>query len=305
MSHRDSTRMDEPFGTLNLSTAYFGFRNMTSTNYFSTAAAMGIRYVEVPMYSYRLDKWFGRVTTADVVALASECGVEIVAGVANISLAPPFDTHGRPVSVDESVTNATIALRIIDIAQELGIKVLRIAEPRVGPENQQFAEQYMVDYGEALGPIGGYAADRGVTIALENYGVTIDQMDLLLDTADHPNVGTLFDPCNYARLGEDPLEGLRRLSDRIVYSHLKDTSSVETRSADELFEGSPYRPSLAVGDGDIDWDSLLPELSRAYQGYASIEYENDQDVVLGTQRSIAFLSKAGFVPDPATPRVST
>lgn len=277
-----------------LSTAYFGFRNMTPANYFSTAASLGIQHVEVPMYSHTLDTWFGRVTTQDVVALASDCGVKIVAGVANLGLAAPYDTHDRPLSVDEAVTNSAIALRVVDIAERLGIEVLRIVEPRVGPANQRTADQYMVDYGKALRPIGSYAAERGVQIAVENYGITLNQMELLLRTADHENVGTLFDPCNYARLDNDPLEAVRRLRGKIVYCHLKDLSRNEKRHADQLFVGSPYRPSLAVGDGDIDWASLLPELGRDYSGYASIEYENDDDVVLGTRRSIRFLAELGY-----------
>ncbi|GMQ93414.1 MAG: hypothetical protein BMS9Abin12_0891 [Acidimicrobiia bacterium] len=284
----------KPSDTFSLSTAWFGFRNMTPANYFSTAAALGIRYVEVPLYSHQLDKWFGRVPVNHVVELASECGVEMVAGVANLYLAAPFDTQGRPLSIEAADTNSIIALRVIDIASDLGLSVIRIAEPAVDSDNQDAAEQYMIDYGTALGPIGDYAQERGIQIALENYGTTIDQMDLMLRVADHANVGTLFDPCNYARMGLDPLEAVRRFKGRISYCHLKDTSSEESRDPDQLFVGSRYRPSLAVGDGDIDWSSLLPELARDYRGFASIEYENDADVVLGTRRSIEFLTEAGY-----------
>lgn len=287
-----------------MSTAFYGFRSMSPTNYFSTAAALGVYQVEVPMYSHRLDTWFGRIAAEQIVELASACGVRMVAGVANLGLAAPFESHGLPLSADEAATNAIVALRVIDIAESLGVEVLRIAEPRVGPENQHLGEKYMIDYGEALRAIGSYASDRGVKIAVENYGVTIDQMELLLDTADHPNVGTLFDPCNYQRIGQDPVDAERRLRGRIVYCHLKDTSSVESRGTDELFPGSPYRPSLAVGDGDIDWKALLPELARNYQGYASIECENDEDVVLGTQRSLSFLAEAGLVPASSAGRRS-
>lgn len=284
-----------------VSTAWFGFRNMTPANYFSTAAALGIRHVEVPLYSYRLDNWYGRVPIEHVVELASECGVKMVAGVANLNLAAPFDTQGRPLSVEAAETNRMIALRVIDIANDLGLGVIRIAEPAVDSHNQDAAEQYMIDYGTALGPIGDYAQERGIRIALENYGITIEQMDLMLGAADHANVGTLFDPCNYARMGLDPLEAVRRFKGRISYCHLKDTSGEESRDPDQLFVGSRYRPSLAVGDGDIDWSSLLPELVSDYQGYASIEYENDDDVVLGTRRSIEFLTEAGYHTPAASP----
>ncbi len=48
-------------------------------------------------------------------------------------------------------------------------------------------------------------------------------MRMLLDAAGHPNVGTLFDPCNYFRLGDDPVAAFDTLQDKVFYCHLKGT----------------------------------------------------------------------------------
>jgi len=271
---------------MNISTAWHGFRHMSPANYFSAAAALGIVHVEVPLYHHSLSEWYGPVAPPAIRKLAEDCGVEMVSGVSAMELAGPFDELGRPISDRQVDAQRTLALALIDIAHDLGLGVLRIAEPNLAPEHQHLAEQYLSDYAAALRPIGDYAESLGVSIAVENYGLLPSQIDAMLTTADHANVGTLFDPCNYARMGEDPLEALRLLKGRIVYCHLKDTKQDENRDPSQLFPGSRWRPSVAVGEGDIEWVPLLGELDATYEGFASIEYEPSDDVIFGTKRSL-------------------
>lgn len=35
---------------MKLGSAWYGFREQTPTNYFETAAALGLKYVEIPLY---------------------------------------------------------------------------------------------------------------------------------------------------------------------------------------------------------------------------------------------------------------
>jgi len=275
---------------MKMSTAWHGFRNHSPSNYFAAAAALGIEYVEVPMYSHGLSTWFGPVFTDDVRRLAETCGVRMVTGVAALELAAPFDELGRPITEDVAEYNRVHGLRLIDLAVDLGLDVVRVAEPDIKPEKQHFAEKYIDDFGLALRSIADHGEAKGIVVAVENYGLDSDQMVALLDAGDHDNLGTLFDPCNYARMGEDPLSALLKLKDRVVYCHLKDTRNDEERPRDELFPGSRWQPSVAVGDGDIDWAPLLDALSSIYSGYASIEYEDADDVILGTRRSLDFVA---------------
>jgi len=273
-----------------MSMAYYGFRNMTPANYFAAAAALGVTNVEVPMYDHHLSAWFGPHSIQDVRDLAEQCGVEMVSAVAGMELAGPVDEIGRALNDRHVDLFRSLALVLVDISAELGLSVLRITEPNLHPENQHLEEQFTTAYGEALRPIGEYGQSRGITIAVENYGISSKQVDSMLEVADHSNVGTLFDPCNYARMGENPLDAFRLLKDRIVYCHLKDTKDDEDRDHDSLYPGSRWRPSVAVGDGDIDWVPLLSELNASHQGYASIEYEDADTAILGSRRSLDFIA---------------
>lgn len=121
-------------------------------------------------------------------------------------------------------------------------------------------------------------------IVAENYGLASEQVNWLLDAADHPAVGTLYDPCNYHRIGEDPLSALKNLGQRVYHCHLKDAFYNAPRDPDSLFEGPRWPPSVAVGEGEIEWGPILSELATFYDGYLCIEYEIAKDVVRGTRR---------------------
>ncbi len=274
---------------MKMSTAWFRFSEFSPANYFKAVAGLGVEYVEVTLYE-DASRWYGPVLADDVKRLAELCGVRMVAGVAALDLAAPFDELGRPMTEDFAGYNGILGLRVIDWAADLGLEVVRITEPNIGPEHQHLADKYVNDIGVALRPIADYAQEKGIEVAVENYGLTSDQMVGILDAADHDNVGTLFDPCNYARMGEDPLTALLKVQDRVVYCHLKDTRHDEQGTPEEFFAGSRWRPSVAVGDGDIDWSPLLETLTQSYSGYASIEYENVDDLLLGTRRSLDYIA---------------
>lgn len=274
---------------MKMSTAWHGFRYLSPSNYFAAAAALGVEYVEIPMYHHSLSEWFGPVSTDDVKRLAETCGVRMVSGVAALELAAPFDELGRRITEEVAEYNRVLGLHLIDLAVDLGLDVVRLAEPDIRPENQHLADQYLNDFAIALRSIADHAEAKGVAVAVENYGLTSDQIVALLTAADHDNLGTLFDPCNYARMGEDPLSALVKVQDRVVYCHLKDTRRDELRQPDELFPGSRWRPSVAVGDGDIDWAPLLGTLTSGYSGYASIEYEGKDDVILALDAALTML----------------
>lgn len=271
-------------------TAWYGFRELSASNYFSTAAALGLTSVEIPLYWQVVeDKLFDLRRTDDLLRLAEETGVRMHAGVAAIDLAIPFDIRGLPIEEEAVAFNKILAMRVIDVAAVLGLSVVRIVEPNIDAKNLGLAETYMNAYGTALRDLGDYAEHRGLRVAAENYGVTARHMRMLLDAADHPNVGTLFDPCNYFRIGDDPLDALRLMGDKVFYCHLKDAIENDPRTEDTLFPGSRWRPSVAVGRGDIDWQALLPVLASVYSGVAVIECEMPEDVVTATTQSRDFL----------------
>lgn len=284
--------------TLQLGTAWWGFQEQTPSNYFHMASSLGLQHVELPFYEQiktashlmEHERWDYRTPTActELLSLADRAGVDIVAGTANIPIAR--DIHHWQTESGRSTVEfgRATARRAIDIAANLDLDVLRIAEPNIDPDQRDAARSYMESVGHAMGDLGEYAADQapGLELVIENYGLTAEHINWALDAADHPRVGTNYDPCNYHRLGVDPLESLRELGDRVSYCHLKDAIRDDSRDPVELFAESRWPPSLAVGDGEIEWGPILAELADTYDGYLSIEYEMADDVMAGTRRSI-------------------
>ena len=283
---------------MKLGAAWYGFRGQTPTNYFEMAASLGLRYVEIPIYEGIVGSGSPRfqdiVSKSDMDMLrriSKESGVRMVSSVSSLELGGSFDIRGNEIDSSVSQFGRAASRRVIDIGAQLGLEVLRITEPSVPPERIHEAKDYMVDYGRALRSLGEYAAEKNLQIVVENYGLTSEQVAWLLDAADHSSVGTLYDPCNYHRIGEDPLNALKRLGQRIYYCHLKDAFRHDPRSPNELFMGSRWPPSVAVGEGEIDWSPILEELATFYKGYLCFEYESAKDVMRGTRQSIDYIRR--------------
>jgi len=275
---------------MKLGAAWFGFREQTPTNYFEIAAALGLRYIEVPIYEgiiggYRFQQLVSDKDLKTILAIADNAGVTLVSSVSQMELGGGFDIRGNDISKSVVEFNRAAAKRVIDVGAELGLEVMRITEPNIEPNRMEAEQSYLEEYAEALRPLGDYAEQRGLRIVIENYGITSTQVKQLLDSVDHPWVGTLYDPCNYHRIGEDPLQALKSLKDRVFYCHLKDAFRDDPRDPNLLYKGSRWTPSVAVGEGEIDWGPIILELSTFYTGYLCVEYEISETCVYGTRVS--------------------
>jgi len=151
------------------------------------------------------------------------------------------------------------------------------------------------------------AQELGITLILENhykddfweYPEFAQQMDVfcrLVDSIDHPNFGVNYDPSNTFLAGEDPLELLYRVSDRVVTMHASDRYLIEGTIEDLRKEegGSVgYAKRLShgeIGKGLNDYDAIFTELKRVgFDGWISIE--DGVDGMDQLERSVSFLRK--------------
>ncbi len=150
-----------------------------------------------------------------------------------------------------------IALKMIELAGEMGTKVIQIVPGVITPD-----VPYEIAYNmakESLERLAPEASANGVTIAIENVCNKFLPSPLefvrFLDEINHSAVKAYFDNANAAVTGH-PEHFVRLLGDRIVAVHLKD-----------------YRE--AVGDfvsileGDINWPVIMNALREIpYKGYA-------------------------------------
>jgi len=127
---------------------------------------------------------------------------------------------------------------------------------------------------EGLNAVLPYAAERGITLALENHGGitgTPDQLLRLVRAVDAPNFGVNLDTGNFR--GADPYAEIARVAPYAV------TVQVKT-------EVSPHgRPKE-----DADLGRLVRILRDArYSGYVVLEYEAAEDPIAAIPRHIKAL----------------
>jgi sugar phosphate isomerase/epimerase len=152
-----------------------------------------------------------------------------------------------------------------------------------------------------------YARQLGITLIIENhykddfweYPEFAQKMEVfhqLVNRIQHPSFGVNYDPSNTYIAGEDPLELLKLISDRVVTMHASDRYLIEGTIEDLRREeggSTGYVKRLRhgeIGKGLNDYDAIFTELKRVgFNGWISIE-----DGVEGMDqlaRSVAFLRR--------------
>ena len=106
-------------------------------------------------------------------------------------------------------------------------------------------------------------------------------MDVFCDLVGrirHPRFGVNYDPSNAFLAGDDPLELLRRVVDRVVTMHASDRSLAEGTLEDlrrDETGAEGYAKRLrhgTIGQGLNDYDAIFSMLRRAgFDGWVSIE----------------------------------
>ena len=191
----------------------------------------------------------------------------------------------------------------IDMIHELGGSYCRVLSGQRRPElsideGVELAAQCI----EACMP---YAAQKNITLILENhykddfweYPEFAQKMNVfcqLVERIHHPNFGVNYDPSNAYLAGDDPIELLKRVSDRVVTMHasdryLKEGTIEDLRKEESGATGYAKRLSHGeIGKGLNDYDAIFTELKRVgFEGWISIE--DGVDGFGQLERSVSFL----------------
>lgn len=195
--------------------------------------------------------------------------------------------------------------RWIDMTYELGGNYCRVLSGQRRPELS--LDQGIKFAAACIEECLPYAADRNITLILENhykddfweYPEFAQKMDVfckLVDAIHHPNFGVNYDPSNTYLAGEDPLELLYKVSNRVVTMHASDRFLIEGTIEDLRREeggAAGYARRLShgeIGKGLNDYDAIFTELSRV--GFNSwISIEDGIEGMDQLERSVAFLKK--------------
>ncbi len=227
------------------------------------------------------------------------------------------ESHGKVIpmlccSPDFTHPDANFRLREIEkqmdwieMTHHLGGTYCRVLSGQRRPElSMEEGVDMAAECIEACLPLAQFL---GVTLILENhykddfweYPEFAQKMDVfceLVDRIQHPFFGVNYDPSNAFLAGEDPLELLYRVSDRVVTMHASDRYLIEGTIEDlRKEEGGAvgYAKRLRhgeIGKGLNDYGAIFTELKRVgFDGWISIEDGVDGMEQLG--RSVDFVRK--------------
>lgn len=194
--------------------------------------------------------------------------------------------------------------RWIDMAEELGAGYCRVLS---GQQREGVDRAAGIRYAaESIQACFDHAAAAGVVLILENHYKDnfwkapefAQKMDIFCDLVaeiDSPHFGVNYDPSNAYLAGDDPLELLDRVVDRVVTMHASDRylaeGTLEDLRREEHVEGYAARLRHGeIGQGLNDYDGIFSRLSKAgFTGWISIE--DGVDGMDQLQRSVQFLKK--------------
>ena len=152
-----------------------------------------------------------------------------------------------------------------------------------------------------------YAEERGITLVLENhykddfwkypeFAQKKDVFKSLVESINHPSFGVNFDPSNAFLAGEEPLDLLYSISDRVVTMHASDRY-LKSGTIDDLKKIDSGKIGYAnilshgeVGKGMNNYDLIFKELKRVgFDKWISIE--DGVDGFDQLERSVKFVNE--------------
>lgn len=202
----------------------------------------------------------------------------------------PYFWSINSANAEERRANIDGLIRAVRLAKRMGAKFVRAyggKEEAGGTQEENFERSV-----EALKEAGVVAAEKGITIIVENHPGTMTRRGTttrkMIDAVGLKNVVALYDPCNVmGDTDEDWLTTYESQVGTIGYIHCKD------------YKLSPEGKRIAcvVGEGIVPWLEIMDRIGDA-DLYLSFEYEKrwypDQieDAVTGLPRCMKYIRRA-------------
>jgi sugar phosphate isomerase/epimerase len=166
----------------------------------------------------------------------------------------------------------------IDCAYKLGTNIVRVFVGDIKEKINDYDDVKRLLIYTFL-EICDYAKNKNVILAVENHGKLCAKYKQLLDLflcIRAENMRFNIDIGNFLLVGESPVEAIPKLIDKCVLVHLKDYKKI----------GNEFVPCI-IGEGDVNLKECLKIFKEyRYNGYFSLEYEAEEDAVIGIKKSL-------------------
>ncbi len=161
-------------------------------------------------------------------------------------------------------------IRSFEHARKIGAKVMRVVGSSLMfrfEDHQQQIKRLARMFKDAV----KVAEDAGVKMAVENHiDFTGDEILQLLEEVGSRYLGLNFDTGNFARLLDDPIKAMEKLSGHTLATHIKDLKVNSAAAVDDWY----FFSTTPVGDGFIDNLELARRLKSAgYEGFLAMELD--------------------------------
>lgn len=183
----------------------------------------------------------------------------------------------------------------VKFLKEMGAKVIGVSEQGHSIQGMQdtpiFGCKYVMNDEEweklctGLNKLGKIAKEEyGISLTFHHHMGTVvqdpDEVERMMNNTDPKYVSLLFDTGHFAYCGADPLEMVKKYSDRIKHVHLKDVRMDVVKKVKEeklsFLDGVRAGAFTVPGDGNIDFDPIFKVLEdTGYEGYMLVEAEQD------------------------------
>ncbi len=180
------------------------------------------------------------------------------------------------------------------VCDALGAKVMRVVGSSLAFRNEPHGPQIKALIDLFTEP-AKMAEDRGIKLAMENhFDFTVDEIAQILDGIGADSFGITFDIGNALRIGDNPMEYVEKLSNRIFATHTKDVAPLYGGNPQDWF----FFACTPVGKGIIDMPAITGALTKAgYDGLFAIEIDylhpDFKDEFPAVKESVKYLRKLG------------
>jgi len=161
--------------------------------------------------------------------------------------------------------------RVLDLASELECPLVMSDEGPL-PLDWMTLEQGFDVMCVSVEAVVAHAQKRGVGFAIELHNALTARPEYLvrlLERFGPRELGVNFDTGNSFLAGNDPVDYVRRVADRVVHAHLKDIPATQLPERGKV---TGTRVGVAMGDGVVDIRGVLAVLAQAgYAGVVSVE----------------------------------
>lgn len=204
----------------------------------------------------------------------------------------PDFTHPNPEVRQQEIEEEKAAIRA---TAQLGGSYCRVLSGQRRPDVSR--DQGIAWVRDAIHALLPFAEEHGITLILENhykdgywdYPEFAQKQDVFLELldaiGDHPYFGVNYDPSNALIAGDDPIELLEAVKDKVVTMHASDryleSGTLEDLRRMETTAQQGYADILehgVIGEGLNDYDRIFSILKVAgFDGWISIEDGQDPE----------------------------